>query len=142
MARHGVIISGFLAVQGTDLSNGVRRIDYNLTADAMDDWGFGDGTMKRYAPGGVDWSITLEGFQDYASAAFNDVMEALITGRTTFIFVIGRDKDTVSQTYPRWSGTGMLEQYQPMSGAKGENAFATFVIRPSGDSNTLTKLTA
>lgn len=142
MARHGVIISGFFAANGVDLSNGVRRIDYNLTADAMDDWGFGDGTMKRYAPGGVDWSVTLEAFQDYAAAAFNETMEALITGRTAFNFRIGRDKDSVSQAYPRWSGTGMLEQYQPMGGAKGENAFTTFVIRPAGSGNTLTKKTA
>lgn len=73
---------------------------------------------RRHIAGLETWSIDVDLEQDYASAKV-DATISPIKG-TAVAFEIRPDAGSASATNPKWTGTGLVSQYQPMGGAVGE----------------------
>ena len=84
-----------------------------------------------------DSSIQIEFLQDYASASVEATLNSLI-GTTTTV-VIQAKTGTVSATNPKWTGTCLVTELQPVAGSAGELAKQSVTWPVSG---TLTRATS
>lgn len=132
-----VITNGYLSVNSVNLSAFVRSMTLNWGAEMQDDTAMGDSARSRIS-GLKDFSIDVEFFQDYASGAVDATLFALVGGSPVAVEVRG-DGGSVSSTNPKYTGNVIVESYQPVVGAVGENQMAPVRLTGVG---TLTRATS
>lgn len=117
-----------------DLSARVRSITIDQSMAMQDDTAMGD-TFTSSAVGLMTWSVTVEFLQDYIADANNAVdvtlSGLLAIGKTTEL-VIKPASGSVSATNPSWTGTAVLESYNPVSGSVGDEAMASATFSSAG----------
>lgn len=125
-----------LVVNAVDLSDRVVSATLNYSAELQDETAMGDTT--RINKGGLkNWSIDVEFKQDFAAGEVDATLFALVG--TTFTVTLKPDSAAVGATNPSFSGTGILESYQPLGGSVGDLAMAPITIQSAG---TLTRAVA
>jgi hypothetical protein len=112
-----VLTGAFVSIGGTDLSDHVRSISLECSADIQDATCMTD-TWKTKLAGLKDWKASLEMAQDYANSSVDDVLFAALGVSTALIFrptqaVAGADN-------PEYTGNGFLSGYNPLDGKVGE----------------------
>jgi len=125
-----VFTDAFFSVGGTDLSDHVKSVTLNYSAELQDDSAMGDTTRSR-AGGMKDWSIEAEMHQDYAASKVDATMFSKV-GTTTALILRAVSTGGVSATSPNYTGTGILESYNPVGGSLGEMAGATVTFQSAG----------
>jgi hypothetical protein len=131
-----VFTDGFVSINAVDLSDHVKSVTLDYSAEPQDDSAMGDTTRSR--TGGLkDWSVSVDFHQDYAAAKVDATLFSLV-GTTTALIVRPDNSDGVSATNPNFTGTGLLESYNPAGGSLGEMAAATATFQAAG---TLTRAT-
>ncbi len=121
-----------LVLATIDVSASIRSLAYNESAEELDDTSMGDDTRSS-AGGLIRWTIEGEGNQSYGTTTKFDV--ALATKVGTVIACVWRQNSTATanaSTNPRYSGSGLLVEYVPMSGSVGDQQIATFSIVSAG----------
>ena len=117
-----------------DLSARVRSVTIDQSMAMQDDTAMGD-TFTSSAVGLMSWSVTVEFVQDYIADA-NNAVDATMSGLTaigkTTELVIKPTSGSVSATNPSWTGTAVLEAYNPVSGTVGDEAMATATFSSAG----------
>ena len=117
-----------------DLSARVRSVTLDQSLAMQDDTAMGD-TFTSSAVGLMSWSVTVEFVQDYIADA-NNAVDATMSGLTaigkTTELVIKPTSGSVSATNPSWTGTAVLESYNPVSGTVGDEAMATATFSSAG----------
>lgn len=113
------VTNAYLTVGGTDLSDHVRQMSINISAEELDDTAMGDTWHSRLA-GLKDWSITVEFNQDFASSS----VDATIWGAfaTTAAIAFNPASSTTSATNPRYSGNALISDYTPIDSSVGDLA--------------------
>jgi hypothetical protein len=125
-----VLVDASLVINAVDLSDHVRSITLNYSADMVGDDNMGD--VTHIFKGGLkNWSFDVEFSQDYAASEVDATLFAIVG--TTFVVTAKPTSGAVSATNPSFSGTGILESYNPLGGAVGELATATVTIQSAGD---------
>lgn len=126
-----------VVINAVDLSDHVKSVTLNYSAELQDDTAMGDDTRSKI--GGLkDWSVSVEFEQDFAASSVDATLFGLVG--TTFTVTVKPDKSTAtSATNPKYSGTGILESYPPLDGAVGDLATSGITIQAAG---TLSRLTA
>ena len=117
-----------LVVDSEDYSDHVRSITINYGAtiqDATAMQGGADAGFTRKLAGLKDWSVDVEFNQDYAAASidawlFTQVGAAGVT-------MVASGDDTITYT-----GTVLLESYNPIAGSVGDLATTTVTWQGSG----------
>jgi len=122
------------AATARDLSARVRSVTIDQNQAMQDDTAMGD-TFTSSAVGLMSWSVTVEFVQDYIADA-NNAVDATLSGllaigKTTEL-VIKPTSGSVSATNPSWTGTAVLESYNPVSGTVGDEAMATATFQSAG----------
>ena len=124
-----VLTDASVTINAVDLSDHVKSVTLNYSADMNDDSAMGDTTHSRI--GGLkDWSLDIEFQQDYASSKVDATLFPLVG--STFTVIVIPVNDTVTATNPSFSGTGILESYPPIAGAVGDEALASITIQSAG----------
>ena len=82
-------------------------------------------TFQSNAAGLATWSVSVEFLQDYAASKVDATLQPLLGIGTTAALVIKPTSGSVSATNPSYSGTGILESYNPVGGAVGDQAMAS-----------------
>lgn len=124
-----VLTNAYVALNSVNLSAFVRSVTLSYSAELQDDTAMGDSARSRI--GGLkDWSLQIEFFQDYAASA-PDVSLFSLVG-TTFAVEVRHSAANAAATNPKYTGTGILESYQPVGGAVGENLMAPVVVQGVG----------
>ena len=113
-----------VSVAGTDLSDHVRSVTIDAGQNMQDDTAMGD-TFVSNAAGLATWSVTVEFLQDYAACKVDATVAPLLGIGNTAALVIKPTSGSVSATNPSYSGTGILESYNPVGGTVGDQAMAT-----------------
>jgi hypothetical protein len=109
---------GFFSVTGTDLSDHVKAVTINYEAEAQDDTAMGDDTRSN--KGGLkSWSMDVEFHQDYAAAQVDATVFPLV-GTTVVVDARPVATGGRSATNPSFTGTGMIQSYNPISGSVGD----------------------
>src|SRR3989304_5712860 len=118
-----------VVINAVDLSDHVRQVTLEYNAEALDETAMADTTRVRKG-GLLDWSVTVEFFQDFAASEVDVTLFALVG--TTFTVAVRPTTDAIAATNPEFPGTGILESYQPMGNAVGEMLMAPVTIRAAG----------
>ena len=119
-----VLYDAYLSVAGVDLSDHVRSVTVDAGQNMADDTAMGDAFVSNTA-GLATWSVSVEFLQDYASSKVDATLEPLLGIGNTAALVVRPASDPVSETNPNYSGTGILESYNPIGGSVGDQAMAS-----------------
>jgi len=132
-----VITNAYVSINSVDLSAFVKQVTLDWKAEVQDDTSMG-ATARSRLPGLRDWSFDVEFFQGYGASEVDATLFSLV-GASAFAVELRGDGAAVSATNPKYTGTALLENYQPVAGTVGEAqmAPARFVGR-----GTLTRATA
>jgi hypothetical protein len=127
-----VLYDAFLSVGGTDLSEHVRSVTIDAGTTMQDDTAMGD-TFQSNAPGLATWSISVEFLQDYAASKVDATLYPLLgVAATPVALVIRPASSGVATANPQWTGTGVLESYNPVAGSVGDQAMASATWQSGG----------
>lgn len=131
-----VFDDAFVSLGGTDLSDHVRSVTLDTSADLVESQAMGDSWKERL--GGLkDWSLSVEFLQDFAAAEVDATLWPLLG--TVFTVAIRPTNAAASPTNPEYTGSGALESYTPLGGSVGELAMAPVTVQGAGE---LTRATA
>ena len=120
-----VLYDASVSIAGTDLSDHVRSVTVDSGQAMQDDTAMGD-TFQSNAAGLATWSMTFEFLQDYASSKVDSVLNSQLgIGTTAPTIVVKPTSGSVSSTNPSYTGSGVLESYNPVSGSVGDQAMAS-----------------
>ena len=120
-----VLYDASVSIAGTDLSDHVRSVTVDSGQAMQDDTAMGD-TFQSNAAGLATWSMTFEFLQDYASSKVDSVLNSQLgIGTTAPTIVVKPTSGSVSSTNPSYTGSGVLESYNPVSGSVGDQSMAT-----------------
>lgn len=125
-----VFSDGFISINGVDLSDHAKQITLNYAAEMLDDTVMGDDTRSR-AGGLKDWSVTVEFLNDWAASEVDATLFTLV-GSTSTIIVRPDNSDGVSATNPNYTGTAILESYNPLGNSVGELATTSPTFQSAG----------
>jgi len=117
-------------VDGTDLSDHVESVALNYASEMLDETAMGDSTRIR--KGGLkDWSIDVNFHQDFAASDVDATLFAIVG--TTACLEVRPQNICSTATNPIFSGIGVLESYNPMSGSVGTLLDAPATWQSAGD---------
>jgi len=123
------LTNAFISIDGNDISDHCRSVTLTYESELPDNTVFGDTT--RSAIGGLkNWSLSVEAFNDYASSQLDSILFPLVG--TTFTVIVRKDAGSQSATNPSFTGTGILQGYNPVNGAVGDIAGTPITINSAG----------
>lgn len=108
-----------LVVNAVDLSDHVKEIKIDMSAEALDATAMG-ATSKAYAVGLRDDEISVTFHQDYASGKVDATLSGLVSTTTGFSVVAKPTNTSVSATNPSYTMTCLLFDYSPIDAQVGE----------------------
>jgi len=131
-----VLTDAKVTINSVVLSSSISSITIDTKDDIIETTGFGS-TAKTRVAGLADNSVTLDFFQDYASAATEATIYPLLGSTTTV--VIQPASTAVSTTNPTYTFTALVSEWQPLKGGIGQLATASVTWPISGS---ITKATS
>jgi hypothetical protein len=126
-----VLTDASVVINSVDLSDHVRSVTINASAEEVDDTNMGD-TARVRLPGLLDWSIDIEMAQDFAASEVDATLWPLFSNKTTFTVVVKPTSAAVGATNPTYTGTGALFEYHPLDGAVGDLCTTPVTILSAG----------
>jgi hypothetical protein len=125
-----VMMDGGIAPPTTDVSDYVKSVTINYTADMVEDTAMGDGTHSK-KPGLKDWSVDIEFYQDFVDNGLDEDMWTLISGGLSVNFEIRPTSAARGAANPAYTGLGQIESWGPIQGSVGEMAMVKCRIVPT-----------
>lgn len=133
-----VLKNAYLLLNAVDLSDHVRSITVNYSAEIQDKTAMSNVSRARLS-GLKDWSLDIEFLQDYAAAKVDATVFPIVG--TQVAVEVRADAGAVSATNPKYTGNGIIESYSPIAGAVGDTAM-TPVRMAGSDGVALVRATA
>lgn len=118
-----------VTVGGTDLSDHVRSVNINISAEELDDTAMGDDWHSRLA-GLKDWSVTVEFNQDFAASSVEATVWAAFA--TTASIVFKPTSSAVGSTNPSYTGNALISDASPIDSSVGELATISYTWSGAG----------
>lgn len=115
-----VFTDAFVEINTVDLSDHVRSVTIDYSAETPDSTAMGD-TAKERLPGLLDWKVDVEFNQDFAAAEVDATLFDLV-GAAAFAIAIRPTSDAVGATNPSFEGNCLLASYNPLTGKVGDTA--------------------
>jgi hypothetical protein len=126
-----VLRNAAVRIASTDFSDHVSEVTVNLTAADVSTTAMGAGGEERLA-GIRDDSFELTMFSDFASASVDAVLQAQMYGSSLFLVEVWAAGTTTAATNPKYSGTAILLEYQPIAGSVGDASMTTLQLPVNG----------
>lgn len=124
-----VLSEAYVSLGGTDLSDHLRSITLETSADVVDASCMTD-TWKERLAGLKDWKLTLEFAQDFAAASVDATLFPLVG--TAAAVVLRPTQAAKSATNPEFTGNAFLENYNPLDGKVADLAATKVVLSGAG----------
>ena len=124
-----VLTNAVVKINSVDLSDHVASVELAQEVEEVETTACGD-TARTRTGGLANNSLSLDFHQDFASASVDDTLNALVGG--TASFEILPNGTAVGATNPKYTGTVLLTEWTPVSGAIGELATASITWPISG----------
>ena len=135
-----VLTDAYVSIASNVLSTYATGVTLEYSVDTPDDTAMGDTTKSVMAGGLKDWSIKVEFNQDFGAGLLDAILWPLIG--TACAFEIRPTSSVVGTGNPKYTGTGILSGYSPISGKVGDKATISVTLKPGGTTPTLTRATA
>jgi hypothetical protein len=129
-----------LVVNSVDLSDHVREITINMSAEDLDATAMG-ATSRAHAVGLRDDRMEVTFLQDYAAAKVDATLSGLVSSSTGVTVVAKPTSGAVSATNPTYTMTALLFDYTPIDATVGEISAPEVVFLPAPGSK-ITRATA
>lgn len=120
----------YFSVNGTNLSSYVREIQLEYGADTDDLTAGGDNTQLSIATF-KRWRLRVTLNQDYASSAVDATLFALVGANASF--EVRPTTAAVGTSNPKFTGTGVVTDYPPLSGTIGQVIRTSIEFVPASD---------
>jgi len=124
-----VLKNAYLSVNGVDLSDHLREVTLEATADSQESTVMGD-DFREYEGGLKDWTLAVSFNQDFAAGSVDATLWVALG--TKVPIVLRYDAGSRSTTNPDYIGTGLVTNYTPIGNAVGELAVAPLSVQGSG----------
>ena len=116
-----VLTNAFVSINSVNLSQFVKSVSISYKSEMQDDTAMGDTARSRI--GSLkDYTLSIEFFQDFAAGAVDATLFGIV-GSVVAIEVRG-SAAAASATNPKYTGSAILETYQPVGGSVGDNLMA------------------
>lgn len=125
-----VITDAFVTINAVNLSDHVKSCTLSYEAEMQDVTAMGTAGTRTNIPGLKNWSLTLELEQDYAAGSVDATLFALM-GASAFAIILRPNSAAKGASNPEFTGTAVLESYNPISGSVGDLAMCTASFRPA-----------
>jgi len=126
-----VLTDAYVVVNSVDLSDHINSVEIAQSFDSVETTAFGDAGRTR--TGGLeDSSITLSFHQDFAAASVDATIAPLVGGTASFEVRAVGTATAVSATNPKYTGTVLVTEWNPISGGVGELSTADVTWPVSG----------
>ncbi len=109
----------YISVDGNDLSDHVSSVEVTLSKDDVDTTNFSGGGREHMA-GLKDDQFKITFQQDFDAASVDSILYPLWDDETEFPVVVRAHSTAVGPDNPSYSGTCVLMEYAPLSGAVGK----------------------
>lgn len=109
----------YVVVNGTNFSDHTSSCEINMSKDEVETTNFSGSGRERVA-GLQDNSFTITFQQDFAAANVDAVLFPLWNNETEFTVEIRPTSAAVGPNNPKYTGTCILLEYQPLSGDVGD----------------------
>ena len=131
-----VFTDASVTINSVDLSDHVRSVTLDISAEEQDDTAMG-ATFRSRKGGLKDGSISLEFNSDFAASEIDATIFPILG--TSVAFVVKPTSSAVSATNPSYSGNCLVTQHVPVGNAVGDLA-TTSVTWPT--TGTITRATS
>lgn len=122
MAKY-VAVDHKVTINGTDYSDDIAAVTFDITADEAETTAFGSGWRSRI--GGLkDASVSIDFHQDFGAGAIDSVLFPLLA--TVATVVVSHQSGSASATNPAYAGEFLVTQYSPFTSSVGD--LATFSV--------------
>lgn len=125
-----VLTDAFVSVGGVDLSDHVRQVTLNVSADQQENTAMG-ATFRSRQGGLKDWSVSLEFNQDFAAGEVDATLWPLLG--TNAAVVVRPTSAAVSATNPQYAGDVVVSQVNPISSGVGDLATTSITWQGAGE---------
>lgn len=109
----------YIVVNSVNFSDHVSSVEINLSKDEVETTNFSGQGRERVA-GLKDDNFVINFQQDFAAGQVNAVLYPLYNNETEFQVEVRPTSSAVSATNPKYTGTCVLLEYQPLSGSVGD----------------------
>jgi hypothetical protein len=106
-------------INGVNLSDHASSVEINFVKDEVETTNFSGQGRERVA-GLKDDSFVVTFQQDYASGEVDETLFALYDGDTEFTVEVRPTAAAASPTNPKFTGTCIVLEYQPLAGSVGD----------------------
>ena len=113
------LTDAYVAINSVDWSSKVRDVKLNTSVDINENTAMG-ASWKTRLPSLKDFSLDITFNQDHANSGLDDVLWALFGTSTTI--ELRAAASAVGSSNPKWTGSAILQDYQPVGGKVGDNA--------------------
>lgn len=134
-----ILDGAMVKVNAVDLSDHVRSVELNMSAEDVDSTHMGSGGSRDRVQGLRDNSFVVNFQQDFDAAKVDATLWALFSGGSAFLVEVAGDGTAISSTNPKWSATCIMTEYQPLSGEVGDLSMTQVTFPTKG---TVTRSTA
>ena len=126
-----VLTNAVVKIGGVDLSDHIASVELSQEVEEVETTAFGDTARTRVGGLGNN-SLSLDFHQDFAAASVDATISPLVGGTASFEVRANGTATAVSATNPKWTGTVLVTEWTPVSGAIGELATASVTWPISG----------
>ena len=125
-----VITDAFVSINSVDLSDHCKAVTLSYEAEMQDTTTMGTDGTRAFIPGLKNWTLSLELEQDYAAGSVDATLFALV-GATAFPIIVRPNSAVKGTDNPEFTGSAVLESYNPVAGTVGDLAMCTASFRPA-----------
>ncbi|MFD7224832.1 hypothetical protein ACFV9P_28090 [Streptomyces sp. NPDC059892] len=125
-----VLLAAFVSIGGTDLSDYARKAELSVEVEDKDVTTYTSLGWKQVLGGLKSGELGLEFLQDVAATRIDSIMWPLLG--TVVPFVVRLDSSAVSASNPQYSGSVLINGWNPIEGSVGDEASVSVGYPTSG----------
>lgn len=125
-----VLLASFVSLSGNDLSSYARKVELSTEVEDKDVTTYASLGWKEVLGGLKSGELGLEFLQDVATTKIDSIMWPLLG--TVVPFVVRLDNAAKSVSNPEWTGSVLINGWNPIEGSVGDEASVSVGYPTSG----------
>lgn len=122
----------YVNINSNDLSAYVQSLELPMSVEALDDTAMGDNTRSN-AAGLKTWTATINFHQSFVDNELDEILYGIWSAGAAVTCEFRPTTASVGANNPKYSGSGLLTEYTPMTGAVGSQLVIPVTIVSAGD---------
>lgn len=125
-----VLLAEYVAINGTDLSDYTKKAELTTKVEEKDVTTYGSDGWKVLLGGLKSGELGLDFLQDVAASALDSIMWPLLG--TVVTFAVRADNAAVGASNPEYTGSVLINAWNPIQGSVGDEATVGVTYPTSG----------